>query len=167
MQRNSQNTIAGFARIEDLIEKVISDTPTLAANPIGNWEDIVGKTLSKYSKPVKYSNGKLTIHVIDSVWKHHLTLHKEELIAKINNVKGQKIVKDIVFKVGEIEDEEEEEINLAWKKHKSKKGKTSRKGRKKAKKYELSTDSKKFISSLKDPEFKAFARRFLRLFPPE
>ena len=166
MQRNRYDVTASPSKLGDVIEEIILKDPLLGANPFGNWADIVGDVVAKYSKPVKYDRGKLTVYVFDSVWKHHLMLSKEELISRINNISGRSVIKDIIFKVGEIEKETVAAFSLEdSRKLKRKKKASTRKGRK-VPKYRLTEESKKFISSLKDSELKMIARRFLRLFPP-
>ncbi len=158
------------SKIGNLVESILAKNPLFSANPVGDWSEIVGRQVAKYSQPVKYKNGKLTVHVFDSVWKHHLELSKDELISKINSLHNRQIVKDISFKVGELKNTEDIIINPVASYRTGKKGspRASRRKRKgKPLKYPLSEESKKFIKTIKDPELKAIARRLLPLFPPE
>ncbi len=158
------------SKIGSLIESILTQNPLFSANPVGDWSEIVGQKVAKYSQPVKYKDGKLTVHVFDSVWKHHLELNKHELISRINALNNRQIIKDIYFRVGELKNEEEAIINPIARHYMKKKSSSSsprKRRRRKILKYPLSEESRKFIKTLKDPELKAIAKRLLPLFPPE
>ncbi len=73
---------------------------------IEKWPEIVGSELSTVTKAVKISNGLLQVLVKDSVWSYHLSLLKPQLIKKLNNHVGSKVVNDIFFKIGDFEKKE-------------------------------------------------------------
>ncbi len=66
------------------------------------WED-VAPTLAARTQPVAISRGRLVINVTDSVILHQLTFYKKEYIDKINLMLGRRIVRDITFRVGNVE----------------------------------------------------------------
>ncbi len=73
---------------------------------IEKWPEIVGSELSAVTKAVKISNGLLHVMVKDSVWSYHLSLLKPQLIKKLNNYVGSKVVNDIYFRIGVFEKKE-------------------------------------------------------------
>ncbi len=73
---------------------------------IDSWVTIVGSELSEVTRAEKISKGVLLVFVKDSVWAYHLSMLKPQLIKKLNNYAGNKIVKDIIFQIGELEKKE-------------------------------------------------------------
>lgn len=73
---------------------------------IEKWSEIAGAELSEVTKAVKISNGLLQVLVKDSVWSYHLSLLKPQLIKKINDYLGSKVIKDINFYIGDFEKKE-------------------------------------------------------------
>lgn len=151
-------------QVGDLIRTIIDTEVMPAVRPIGDWKEIVGDTTARYSKPVSMENGVLRVHVYDNVWKHHLELNKELIKKKINEKCGREIVRKIRFKVKEIILEDEKALIAQAEERPYKQ---LRKKQKKAKKYPLSSESKEFVSNIKDPDLRKLARRLLSLFPPE
>ncbi len=66
------------------------------------WDD-VAPTLAVRTQPVAISRGRLVINVTDSVILHQLTFYKKEYVDKINLMLGRRIVRDITFRVGNVE----------------------------------------------------------------
>lgn len=73
------------------------------------WNDVVGR-LSQKTKPVKITDGKLLVNTANSVILHVLTLNKRRYIEKINLLMGKPVVKEIVFRIGNVDDLEENRI---------------------------------------------------------
>ncbi len=81
-----------------------------------NWAGLVGERIAANSEAFKINNRILWIKVKDSVWLHHLSMMKIQIIEKINkNLEAEKI-DDLLFFVGEIDgdndtmQEDEEDI---------------------------------------------------------
>jgi len=62
------------------------------------WETIVGKTISKYTRTISLNGKKLTIYSDVAALKQELLLGKEQLIARINEYFEEKIVDEIIIK---------------------------------------------------------------------
>ena len=62
------------------------------------WEAIVGKTISKYTRSVNLYNKKLTIYTDVAPLKQELLLGKEQLIIRINEYFADKVVEEIIIK---------------------------------------------------------------------
>ena len=58
------------------------------------WEQIVGKTIARYTRNINLSNKKLTIYTDIAPLKHELQLGKEQLVQKINEYVGERVVED-------------------------------------------------------------------------
>lgn len=66
------------------------------------WCRIVGEPVASHTWPVHIRFKKLTLVVRNSVWLQQLTFLKPALLAKLNEVAGTELVKEIVLRVGEI-----------------------------------------------------------------
>ncbi len=62
------------------------------------WEAIVGKTISKYTRSINMFDKKLTIYTDVGPLKQELLLGKEQLIARINEYFEEKVVEEIIIK---------------------------------------------------------------------
>jgi predicted nucleic acid-binding Zn ribbon protein len=62
------------------------------------WEAIVGKTISKYTRSVSMHGKKLTIYSDVAPLKQELLLGKEQLIVRINEYFGERAVEEIIVK---------------------------------------------------------------------
>lgn len=62
------------------------------------WEQMMGKTIAKYTRDVSLKDKKLTIYTDIAALKQELTLGKEQLINKINAYFEETVVVDILVK---------------------------------------------------------------------
>jgi predicted nucleic acid-binding Zn ribbon protein len=62
------------------------------------WREMLGESISYYSKNVYFSRNTLYVQLTSAVLRAELLINKEELIKKLNDYAGVKVVKDIVFR---------------------------------------------------------------------
>ena len=62
------------------------------------WETIVGKTISRYTRSIALYGKTLTIYTDVAPLKQELLLGKEQLIARLNEYFEEKVVEDIIVK---------------------------------------------------------------------
>jgi len=62
------------------------------------WEAIVGKTISKYTRNINLFNKTLTIYTDVAALKMELHLGKEQLLRQINEYFQERVVEEIVVK---------------------------------------------------------------------
>ena len=67
---------------------------------IVHWKKIVGSEISTHAYPIIVQSGILVIGVNNSVWLHHLSMMKDNIISKINQFIGEKLILDIRFQAG-------------------------------------------------------------------
>jgi len=60
----------------------------------------VGEMVAKRSEPLSFSRGVLMIKSSSPAWQNELTFLKDELIARLNDTLGSKVVKDIKVVAG-------------------------------------------------------------------
>lgn len=75
-----------------------------------HWKKIVGDEIAIHAYPIILQNGILVIGVNNSVWCHHLSMMKENIMDKINVFVGEKLILDIRFKAGNFQKFQNEEI---------------------------------------------------------
>ena len=66
---------------------------------VQSWPDVVGASLSEVTRAENLQNGVLKVAVKDSVWSYHLSMMKPQLIDKLNQSAGSRMVKDISFRI--------------------------------------------------------------------
>jgi predicted nucleic acid-binding Zn ribbon protein len=62
------------------------------------WEEIVGKTISKYTRSIAMHGKNLTIYTDVAPLKQELQLGKEQLIIRINEYFEERVLEDIIIK---------------------------------------------------------------------
>lgn len=62
------------------------------------WEAVVGKTISKYTRNILLNGETLTIFTDVAALKQELVLGKEQLVNTINEYFGERVVSDILVK---------------------------------------------------------------------
>ncbi len=62
------------------------------------WETIVGKTISKYTRSISLYNKTLTIYTDVAPLKQELQMGKEQLIVRLNEYFEDRIVEEIIIK---------------------------------------------------------------------
>jgi predicted nucleic acid-binding Zn ribbon protein len=62
------------------------------------WETIVGKTISRYTRNLYLNDKVLTVYTDVAPLKQELLLGKEQLIVRINEHLNEKAITDIIIK---------------------------------------------------------------------
>lgn len=75
-----------------------------------HWPEIVGRDIAAHAVPVNVQKGTIVLAVNNSVWCHHLSMMKEEIIDKLNGFIGEKLITDIRFQAGYLQNDKN--INL-------------------------------------------------------
>lgn len=65
-----------------------------------HWLKIVGEEIAAHAVPVAVQRNVMVVAVNNSVWMHHLSMMKEEMVVKLNDFIGEKQVLDIRFQAG-------------------------------------------------------------------
>lgn len=61
------------------------------------WPAIVGERIASVAVAERITGGRLRVRVSGAPWRNELVYLKKELIARINEAMGEKVVRDIVF----------------------------------------------------------------------
>ena len=151
--------------VGDAMRRAIQAHPAFSANPLGDWNELVGEQVARYSQPRSLKKGVLTIVAYDSVWKHHLELNKEHLIQKINKKRPEPLVESIVVRVGQVPESvpvlnpnRRQAEKLESKRYRPQK-------KKKVPTRPLTPEEKALLKSLPDAELRQIGARLLRRVP--
>jgi len=66
-------------------------------NALNIWNDVVGETVAKNAIPDRVEHGVLIVKVSSPTWRQELYFQKDEIIKKLNNNIGKKVIRDIRF----------------------------------------------------------------------
>jgi len=61
------------------------------------WDDVVGKKIAENTEVLSVEHGVLFIRVSSSSWSQELQLKKKEILLKVNNKIGNKVITDLRF----------------------------------------------------------------------
>lgn len=62
------------------------------------WEELMGKTIAKYTDKIQVINNTLYISTTVAALKSELHFQKEKIIARVNEALGEELVKEVVVK---------------------------------------------------------------------
>ena len=92
----------GEYSIGDALDKFLEQSRlrgSIQALQIGDvWEDIMGKTIARYTKEIRIINDTLFITTHVAPLKQELIFQKEKIKFRVNEALGKKIIKEIVIK---------------------------------------------------------------------
>ncbi|HEX6849747.1 MAG TPA: DUF721 domain-containing protein [Chitinophagaceae bacterium] len=92
----------GEYSMSDAIEKFLEQSRirgSIQALQIGDvWEDIMGKTIARYTEEIKIINDTLFITTHVAPLKQELIFQKEKIKLRVNEALGKKVIKEIVVK---------------------------------------------------------------------
>jgi hypothetical protein len=154
-------------KVGSLLKKFLEQHPAFAANPIGDWKELVGEQVARSTSPKSLKNKVLVIVAHDSVWKHHLEQYKEILMEKINGSRPERIVEQIVIKVSEMP-ESAPVLNPAHKNLEKIKARRYAAHKKlKAPARKLTPEEQSLIKSLPDPDLREIGAKLLKRIPAD
>jgi len=62
------------------------------------WEQIMGKTIAKYTDKIQIVNHTLFITSTVAQLKHELLYQKDKIIERVNESLGEKVINDVVIR---------------------------------------------------------------------
>ncbi|UAY50914.1 DUF721 domain-containing protein [Ferruginibacter albus] len=61
------------------------------------WEQIMGKTIAKYTNKIQIINQTLFINTTVAPLKNELLYQKDKIMERVNEALGEKVIKDVVI----------------------------------------------------------------------
>ncbi len=62
------------------------------------WEEVMGKTIAKYTEKIQIINSTLFITTTVAPLKNELLYQKEKIIERVNEALGEKLIKEVIIK---------------------------------------------------------------------
>ncbi len=70
------------------------------------WKSVVGDAIARLTKPQHIRAMVLWVAVTNSTWMQQLEFMKRQIVERLNEHIGEKVISDIRFRIGEITREE-------------------------------------------------------------
>ena len=61
------------------------------------WDKAFGERIAEVAKPTRISKGTLFVSVQSGAWRNELSMRREEILARLNEIVNEEVVKDIKF----------------------------------------------------------------------
>lgn len=85
-------------RIKDRGREVPLSQKLAEERAIQLWKEIVGTNVSAHAKPTHIQDKIFFVKVDSSAWCNELSFFKKDIIKKINEKVGTRVIKDVYFK---------------------------------------------------------------------
>lgn len=59
------------------------------------WKEVVGEMIAKEATAEDIKHGTLVVRTTTPVWRNELVLRKGEIVKKLNNALGKRVIRDI------------------------------------------------------------------------
>lgn len=96
MERSNTQSIAEVIRAylkESRLEKPLKERQL-----VQSWETLLGRSVARSTSKIYLKDGRLFVHLNSSVVKNELYMLQDEIIKKLNEAAGEKLVKEIVLR---------------------------------------------------------------------
>ncbi len=88
--------------LSDLLKDFVSESDfgrkLKEVDIVQSWENLLGKTVARYTRNLSILNGILYVEITSPVVKNELFMMREEICRKINEKEGETIISKIIFK---------------------------------------------------------------------
>jgi predicted nucleic acid-binding Zn ribbon protein len=95
--RKSNTQKIGEVILESLREMRI-DRKLKEVQLVSQWESIMGKTVANRTSRIYVRNGILYLHVTSSVLKSELLMMRQDIMDKLNENAGERLIEEIVIR---------------------------------------------------------------------
>ncbi len=84
--------------LEEVVEQLGIRKSVLSNRARDVWKDAVGEIINENTTLQNIEKDRLIIVVSNDSWRQELSLRKEEIISKINELIGEEAIKEIIFR---------------------------------------------------------------------
>lgn len=95
--RSTRLVTAGEA-IKDLVRRLGIETKIAEYDVVTGWGDVVGEQIARVTVPQRIEKGVLIVHVTNAPWRAELTLRRREILERVNERAGKRMLSDIRFR---------------------------------------------------------------------
>ena len=96
MRRNNTQSLSEVIR--EFVKGSTIEQKLKETDAVQSWEELLGKTISGYTKNISIKNKVLTVEITSAIVKNELFMMREEIRKKINERAGEEMIKTIIFK---------------------------------------------------------------------
>ncbi len=96
MRRSNTQSLSEV--LKEYIEQNRLDQKLKEVDVVQNWENLLGKTIARYTKNIYIRKRILFVEISSSVVKNELFMMREEICRRINENAGRDVVSKIIFK---------------------------------------------------------------------
>ena len=96
MRRSNTQQLSAILR--EYIREMRFDRKLKEVEIVQSWKELLGNTISRYTRNIYFSKGILFVEISSPVVKNELIMIREEIRSRLNNQAGEEIVTKIVFK---------------------------------------------------------------------
>ena len=86
--------------LKDVVEKLSRSKKKDISKIFSAWPAVVGKELSRHTRPANLKRGTLQVFVDDSAWFYQANFQKEKLLKALQKKIGAEKVQKIQFRIG-------------------------------------------------------------------
>jgi len=83
--------------IDSMLRRFGIDDAITQNKALNIWNEVVGDTVARNTEPDRVEHGVIIVKVSSPTWRQELYFQKKEIIQKINNTIGKKVIRDIRF----------------------------------------------------------------------
>ena len=84
--------------MEDVVERIGIRQSVISDRARDVWREAVGDLINSNTTLENIEKDKIIVVVSNDTWRKELSDRKEEIILKINDLIGEKAIKDIIFR---------------------------------------------------------------------
>lgn len=92
---------SGMARIGGMLKPTLQSLGiqerVLEQQAIAKWKSVVGRQIAASTTPEAVREGTLFVCCKSSMWSSELSLHKDDILKRLNEAVGKPVIKDIRF----------------------------------------------------------------------
>lgn len=81
--------------LKKLISELGIEDNVIKFQAINLWPEVVGSRIAKISTAEKVENNIMFVKVTNDSWRNELIYHKKNIIDKLNNRIGKRVIEDI------------------------------------------------------------------------
>lgn len=95
MKRSEAKSIGELVR--HYLRQESLESPLNERRLVNAWPDVMGPTISSYTRGLYIKNQTLYVHLISSVLRQELMMGRDEIVRNLNRHVGAQVITNIVF----------------------------------------------------------------------
>ncbi|MBN1159399.1 MAG: DUF721 domain-containing protein [Bacteroidales bacterium] len=84
--------------IREFLREIQIDRKLKEVHLVSEWESLMGKTVASRTRSIYIRNKTLFLHVTSSVLKNELIMMRQNILERLNETAGEKLVERIVIR---------------------------------------------------------------------